>query len=128
MTQSERLRRYNRWRRGDKRLKQPDPTALGVLIDGAADRLEVLEREHRDFFEQWHAERRKREKLLSDIRISRAHNYLGMCRRVFDATVRPHVRVVPIGKQGKAVDRHELDALIAANCGDLRIEPLRRTA
>jgi hypothetical protein len=67
MTQSERLRRYNRWRRGDKRLKQPDPTALGVLIDGAADRLEVLEREHRDFFEQWHAERRKREKLLSDI-------------------------------------------------------------
>jgi hypothetical protein len=48
------------------------------------------------------------------IRISRAHNYLGMCRRVFDATVRPHVRVVPIGKQGKAVDRHELDAFADA--------------
>ena len=67
MTLSDRLRRYNRWRRGDKRLKQPDPTALGELIDAAADRLEVLEREHRDHFDQWHAERRRREKLLSDI-------------------------------------------------------------
>lgn len=67
MTLSDRLRRYNRWRRGDKRLKQPDPTALGELIDAAADRLEILEREHRDYFDQWHAERRRREKLLSDI-------------------------------------------------------------
>ncbi|WP_198291421.1 hypothetical protein [Methyloversatilis discipulorum] len=48
------------------------------------------------------------------IRISRAHTYLGMCRRVFNATVRPHVRVVRIGKQGKAVDRHELDAFADA--------------
>lgn len=67
MTLSDRLRRYNRWRRGDARIKQPDPTALGELIDAAADRLEVLEREHRDHFDQWHAERRRREKLLSDI-------------------------------------------------------------
>lgn len=67
MTLSDRLRRYNRWRRGDKRLKQPDPTALGELIDAAANRLEVLEREHRDYFDQWHGERRRREKLLSDI-------------------------------------------------------------
>lgn len=67
MTLSDRLRRYNRWRRGDKRLKQPDPAALGELIDAAADRLNVLEREHRDHFDQWHAERRRREKLLSDI-------------------------------------------------------------
>ncbi len=67
MTLSDRLRRYNRWRRGDKRLKQPDPTALGELIDAAADRLEVLEHEHRDYFDQWHAERRRREALLSDI-------------------------------------------------------------
>lgn len=67
MTLSDRLRRYNRWRRRDKRLKQPDPTALGELIDAAANRLEVLEREHADFFDQWHAERRRREKLLSDI-------------------------------------------------------------
>lgn len=29
----------------------------------AADRLEVLEREHQEFFERWHDERRKREAL-----------------------------------------------------------------
>ncbi len=67
MTLSDRLRRYNRWRRGDARIKQPNPAALGELIDAAADRLEVLEREHRDYFDQWHAERRRREALLSDI-------------------------------------------------------------
>jgi hypothetical protein len=39
MKQHEQLRRYNRWRRGDKRLKCPDPKALGELIDGVADRL-----------------------------------------------------------------------------------------
>lgn len=65
--QWERLRRYNRWRRGDKRLKAPDPKALGELIDGVADRLEVLEREHTEFFERWHGERRKREKLALDV-------------------------------------------------------------
>ena len=67
MTLSDRLRRYNRWRRGDARIKQPDATALGELIDAAADRLEVLEREHREYFDQWHAERRRREALLSNI-------------------------------------------------------------
>ena len=46
MKQHEQLRKYNRWRRGDKRLKQPDPKKLGELIDSVADRLEVLEREH----------------------------------------------------------------------------------
>lgn len=30
-------------------------------------RLEVLEREHSEFFERWHGERRKREKLAHDI-------------------------------------------------------------
>lgn len=30
-------------------------------------RLEVLEREHSEFFERWHAERRKREKLAADV-------------------------------------------------------------
>jgi hypothetical protein len=34
------LRKYNRWRRGDGRMKMPDPKELGELIDGAADRLE----------------------------------------------------------------------------------------
>lgn len=46
MKQCEQLRKYNRWRRGDRRLKMPDPKELGELIDGVADRLEVLEREH----------------------------------------------------------------------------------
>ena len=63
MTQSEKLRQYNRWRRGDDELPQPDPKELGELIDGAADRLDVLEREHQEFFERWHGERRKREAL-----------------------------------------------------------------
>lgn len=48
-------------------MKQPDPTALGELIDGVADRLEVLEREHVEFFERWHEERRKRERLVVDV-------------------------------------------------------------
>lgn len=67
MQQCEQLRKYNRWRRGDQRLKMPDPKELGELIEGAADRLEVLEREHTEFFERWHGERRKREKLALDV-------------------------------------------------------------
>ncbi len=67
MEQHEQLRRYNRWRRGDKRLKMPDPKELGELIDSVADRLEVLEREHAEFFERWHDERRKRETLANDV-------------------------------------------------------------
>jgi len=62
MEQSERLRQYNAWRRdntGD--LPMPNPTELGELIDGVADRLEVLERESAEHFERWHEERRKRE-------------------------------------------------------------------
>lgn len=61
---SEQLRKYNKWRRGDNRLKAPDPESLGELIDSAADRLDVLEREHTLFFDNWHEERRRREKLL----------------------------------------------------------------
>lgn len=67
MEQHEQLRKYNRWRRGDKRLKMPDPKELGELIDSVADRLEVLEREHAEFFERWHDERRKRETLANDV-------------------------------------------------------------
>ena len=67
MQQCEQLRKYNRWRRGDKRLKMPDPKELGELIDGVADRLEVLEREHAEFFDRWHGERRRREKLAHDV-------------------------------------------------------------
>ncbi|WP_256218268.1 hypothetical protein [Pseudomonas sp. URMO17WK12:I12] len=43
------------------------------------------------------------------IRAKQAPAYLGMCRSVFDAEVRPHIREFPIGKQGIAFDRHELD-------------------
>ncbi len=67
MNQVEMLRRFNRWRRGDDRLKQPDPKKLGQLIDGVADRLEVLEREHQQVFDRWHDERKRREKLASDV-------------------------------------------------------------
>lgn len=67
MQQCEQLRKYNRWRRGDERLKAPNPKELGELIDGVADRLEVLEREHTEFFERWHDERRKCEKLAHDV-------------------------------------------------------------
>ena len=43
------------------------------------------------------------------LRASAAPSYLGMCREEFKNTVRPHVREFPIGKQGVAFDRHELD-------------------
>ena len=39
------LREYNRWRRGDETIDQPEPMILGKIIDNAADRLEELERE-----------------------------------------------------------------------------------
>ena len=64
----ERLRHYNRWRRGDEEIPQPDPKELGELIDSAADRLEVLELENKDFFERWHDERRKIEEIESKIK------------------------------------------------------------
>lgn len=67
MEQCERLRQYNRWRRGEEDWaddeRGPDPKEIGELLDGVADRLEVLEREHQKFFEQWHLERRRRETL-----------------------------------------------------------------
>ena len=43
------------------------------------------------------------------IRAMHAPAYLGMCREELKNTVRPHVREFPIGKQGVAFDRHELD-------------------
>lgn len=59
----ERLRKYNRWRRGEEDWtddeRGPDPKELAELIDEAADRLEVLERESAAFFARWHEERRR---------------------------------------------------------------------
>ncbi|BAV74153.1 putative prophage [Pseudomonas chlororaphis subsp. aurantiaca] len=43
------------------------------------------------------------------IRFGDAPGYLGMCKDEFNKTVRPNVREFPIGKQGVAFDRHELD-------------------
>ncbi|WP_259699079.1 hypothetical protein [Pseudomonas chlororaphis] len=43
------------------------------------------------------------------IRFGDAPGYLGMCNDEFNKTVRPNVREFPIGKQGVAFDRHELD-------------------
>lgn len=56
------------------------------------------------------------------IRANQAPGYLGMCRDVFNKTVRPFVREFPIGRQGIGFDRIELDhwadAYIAANSID----------
>jgi len=39
------LREFNRWRRGDETLEQPNPADIGAMIDAAADRLEQLEQQ-----------------------------------------------------------------------------------
>lgn len=58
------------------------------------------------------------------LRASEAPKYLGMCRDVFNKTVRPHVREFPIGQQGIGFDRIELDqwadAYIEAHSVDKR--------
>ena len=56
------------------------------------------------------------------IRAMDAPAYLGMCRTEFKNTVRPHVREFPIGKQGVAFDRHELDAWADAYIESMAIE------
>jgi len=43
------------------------------------------------------------------IRAFQAPAYLGMCRDVFNKTVRPYVREFPIGQRGIGFDRNELD-------------------
>ena len=58
------------------------------------------------------------------LRAYQAPGYLGMCRDVFNNTVRPYVREFPIGQQGVGFDRLELDqwadAYIAAHSIDKR--------
>jgi hypothetical protein len=44
------------------------------------------------------------------IRASEAHKYLGMDRNRFNKEVKPHLVSVPIGTQGVAYDRFDLDA------------------
>ncbi|MDZ4326584.1 MAG: hypothetical protein U1A73_16435 [Pseudomonas sp.] len=43
------------------------------------------------------------------LRAREAPKYLGMCRAVFDQTVRPYVNEFPIGMRGVGFDRIELD-------------------
>src|SRR5580698_1816576 len=44
------------------------------------------------------------------IRLREAPSYLGMDKNRFNREVRPHLCVIPIGKQGVAFDRVDLDA------------------
>jgi len=37
------LREFNRWRRGDEHLEQPDARKVGDMIDAACERIERLE-------------------------------------------------------------------------------------
>src|SRR5438046_1865184 len=46
------------------------------------------------------------------IRFRDAPNYLGMDRNRFNREVRPYVTEIPIGSQGKAFDRLDLDAWV----------------
>ncbi|WP_433771774.1 hypothetical protein [Pseudomonas putida] len=61
------------------------------------------------------------------IRFMDAPGYLGMCRAEFNKTVRPNVREFPIGKQGVAFDRIELDEWADAYVDSTSIDK-RRTA
>ncbi|MCE0464844.1 hypothetical protein [Pseudomonas uvaldensis] len=56
------------------------------------------------------------------IRFMDAPGYLGMCRDEFNKTVRPNVREFPIGKQGVAFDRIELDEWADAYVASKSIE------
>jgi hypothetical protein len=47
------------------------------------------------------------------IRLRDTPFYLGMDRNRFNSEVRPHLTTIPIGRQGIAFDRLELDAWVA---------------
>lgn len=46
------------------------------------------------------------------IRARDAHGYCGMCRALFNQELRPYLTEIPIGRQGLAFDRLELDAAL----------------
>jgi hypothetical protein len=46
------------------------------------------------------------------IRARDAHGYCGMCRAVFNQVLRPYLTEIPIGTQGVAFDRLEMDAAL----------------
>jgi hypothetical protein len=53
--------------------------------------------------------RRTFQNLPRFVRLRDAPNYLGMDRNRFNRIVRPHIVAIPIGKQGIAFDRLDLD-------------------
>jgi hypothetical protein len=55
------------------------------------------------------AKRRTTRFLPRFVRLRDAPNYLGMDRNRFNRSVRPHLVAIPIGKQGIAFDRLDLD-------------------
>lgn len=60
-----------------------------------------------------HVQERARGQLLPRlIRFRDAPRYLGMDRNRFNADVRPHLTEIPVGTQGIAFDRLELDAWV----------------
>jgi len=46
------------------------------------------------------------------VRLRDAPHYLGMDRNRFNSEVRPHLTNIPIGRQGVAFDRLDLDAWV----------------
>lgn len=46
------------------------------------------------------------------IRVGQAPAYCGMSDRVFESDIRPFLTEIPVGVQGKAFDRHELDKVL----------------
>ena len=46
------LRQYNKWRRGDDSIDQPDPKVLGEQIDAAICQLESIEKAKAKFCEE----------------------------------------------------------------------------
>lgn len=50
--------------------------------------------------------------LARNIRAGSAPTYCGMSRAVFDEEIKPYLVTIPIGKQGIAYDRFDLDAAL----------------
>lgn len=46
------------------------------------------------------------------IRVNKAPVYCGMCKYVFNQEIRPYLREVRIGTQGKGFDRLEMDRVL----------------
>lgn len=57
----------------------------------------------------YHVKRKTSRYLPRFVRLRDAPEYLGMDRNRFNRIVRPHLVVIPIGKQGIAFDRLDLD-------------------